>query len=105
VEDRPDAHIPQTFVLHQNFPNPFNSSTIISFTVPENHPSALVVLKIYNVRGQLVKELMRHECTPGNYLTKWDGTTQEGIPVTSGTYFLELLACDQKIASKMTMVK
>lgn len=105
VVDHPDANIPQNFVLHQNFPNPFNSSTIISFTVPQNHPSALVILKIYNVRGQLVKELLRHEFTPGNYLTKWDGTTQEGIPITSGTYFLELMAGDQKIASKMTMLK
>lgn len=53
-----------SFVLHQNFPNPFNSSTIISYTVPE---AALIDIKLYNILGKELMTIFSGVKTSGNY--------------------------------------
>lgn len=88
---------PSGFVLEQNYPNPFNPSTTIRYTLPR---SARVSLTIYNSLGQKVKTLLAQKLqNPGNYQAVWDGKSDAGISVASGTYVYRLQAGDQ-VASK-----
>lgn len=59
-----------------NYPNPFNPSTVISYNLTTNDN---ISLKIYNVKGQLVKTVVDEKQTPGKYLMIWDGTDQKEI--------------------------
>ncbi|HVN47564.1 MAG TPA: T9SS type A sorting domain-containing protein, partial [Bacteroidota bacterium] len=99
------TNLPKTFMLNQNYPNPFNPSTIISYTVPSGFSKTMVSLKIYNINGQMIKELLHQELSAGKYLTKWDGTTQNGMPAASGIYFVRMIAGSQQLTKKMTLLK
>lgn len=94
--------VPEGYALSQNHPNPFNSSTTISYSLLEAGP---VTLKIYNVRGQLVKTLVDETQSEGEYAVSWDGCDQEGRLVTSGIYFYSLKAGHWSQAKKMVLTK
>jgi hypothetical protein len=79
--------VPISFKLHQNYPNPFNPTTTIAFEIPEDAP---VQLDIYNIRGQLVKEI-RYETLPkGYHRLVWDGRDRNNRSVGSGVYFYRM---------------
>lgn len=79
--------MPQDFILEQNFPNPFNSSTAIRCRLArESH----VKLEIYNSSGQMVKMLLDGVQPAGVLLTEWDGRDTEGRTLGSGIYFCRL---------------
>jgi len=82
---------PEKFSFLRSFPNPFNSTTTIQFSLGENpiiiSPSAI---QIYDLRGNLVKTLPFSHSVPGNYSIKWDGTNELGKPLSSGIYFCTL---------------
>lgn len=78
-----------TFVLNDNYPNPFNSETMISFYIPM---ICEVELTIYNIFGQRVKNLIKGKKAVGNYLIKWDGKNNMDYSVASGIYFCQLKA-------------
>ncbi len=99
VEEEPSS-IPQEFCLGQNYPNPFNPSTTIPFTV-QGHVHT--TLRIYNVRGQLVRILMDEETKPGRYSVVWDGTDQRGKELSSGIYFYKL-STEHKTVTKKTLL-
>lgn len=80
---------PISFALHQNFPNPFNPTTKISYQFPA---SADVRLTIYNVLGQLVRVMTNDNVAAGVHTFDWDGRTDLGVPVSAGTYFYRLEA-------------
>jgi serine protease AprX len=108
VEQEP-ASVPQEFSLGQNYPNPFNPTTTIPFTV---HGSQFMVrspvhttLRVYNVRGQLVRTLVDQEMQPGKYSVMWDGKNQNGKDVSSGVYLYRLSAGDVRITKKMLLLK
>jgi len=82
---------PVEYLLEQNFPNPFNPSTTISFVLPE---AAEVTLKIYNTLGQKVDELVNTTLESGRYSYVWRA---ENFP--NGTYIYELRANDFKLTS------
>jgi len=97
--------LPKSFSLSQNFPNPFNPSTTIKYDIPEGK-QVHVSLKVYNVRGQLVKDLVnKKNCPAGNYFVFWDGKDESGLPVSSGIYFYRLLAGDFVTTRKMVLLK
>lgn len=73
--------------LHQNYPNPFSSKTTLSFEVNEQ---VLVSLKIYNLLGNEVVQLINEVKESGLHTLTWDATDSLGLPVTTGTYLLEL---------------
>ncbi len=75
--------IPQEFQLEQNFPNPFNPSTTISFILPA---AGEVVLEIYNMLGQRVRMYQNHFSRAGRSEWIWDSTDEAGQRVSSGTY-------------------
>ena len=70
-----------------NYPNPFNPSTTISYSIPA---AAAVELSIYNVKGQKVVTLVNQHQEAGEYATQWNGTDSENNPVASGVYFYRL---------------
>jgi len=82
------------FSLAQNFPNPFNGSTMIRYTVGINEPvvtgRARTVLEVRNIAGGLVRRLVDEPAAPGLYETVWDGRNEGGKPVASGVYYYQL---------------
>ncbi len=129
TEDENEENVlPEQFSLGQNFPNPFNPATTIAFdlsleykplTLPQqprgdNDPQVpqkeqlLIIptsLKIYNLRGQLVKTLIDYELSPGRYELTWDGTDEKGEKVASGVYLYRLKTPQSQITRKMILLK
>jgi parallel beta-helix repeat protein len=97
--------LPEAFILGQNHPNPFNPSTTISYTVPENQQGMHVRLSIYNTRGALVASLVDMAGTPGAYSAHWDGTDSEGRAVSSGVYFYRLQTGAVAVTRKMVLIR
>jgi hypothetical protein len=94
--------IPDQFFLHQNYPNPFNPITTIDFNLTE---SGNVNLSIYDINGKLVKELVNEDRGEGLYSVTWDGTNQNGINVSSGTYFGKLISRESQQQIKLLLIK
>jgi len=70
--------------MEQNSPNPFNPRTKISFAVAK---AGFVNVRVYNVRGELVKTVASGQYGPGSHEASWDGTNQAGTKTGSGVYF------------------
>lgn len=85
------------YALHQNFPNPFNPETSISFDLPE---SELVTLTISNALGQTVATLVNGAMSAGNHTV-----TFEAADMPSGLYFYRLEAGDFSAVRKMVLMK
>jgi len=85
-----------------NYPNPFNPSTTILFslTQPEN-----VKLQIFNVSGQIVKTLLNENKSVGSHVVTWDGLDDYGYGVTSGTYIYRINTDNQSKTKKMILLK
>ena len=88
---------PSTFDLRQNFPNPFNPSTVISYQLPV---SAQVSLKVYDVLGNEVASLVNLQQEAGSYNVTLDAST-----LASGTYIYRLIAGDYVAVKKMAVLK
>lgn len=97
VPNRPDSAIPQEIGLQQNFPNPFNPCTNISFTVPD---PAFVSLKIYNLLGEEVGELAGKEFSAGVHSVLCDASNLAG-----GIFFYTLRTKEFIKTKKMTLLK
>ena len=89
--------------LFQNYPNPFNPTTTISFSIPEE--SKVVELIIYNIKGQLVKILVKDFQDVGEHSAIWNGDDESGTSVSSGIYFYKLEAGDFQKVRKMILLK
>ncbi len=84
-------------------PNPFNPQTKISFVVARDN---LVQLNVYNIRGEVVRELVNGRMPANDYSFNWDGTGDDGQTVSSGTYFARLrIGAEVMQVRKMTMLK
>jgi flagellar hook assembly protein FlgD len=104
VDEEP-ASVPPQFSLGQNYPNPFNPSTSIRYTVGSRQTSAPLTLRIYNIRGQLVRILVDGEIEPGNHQAMWDGRNDKGEEVSSGIYFYRLAMGDEVQTKRMVLLK
>jgi hypothetical protein len=95
--------MPDDYVLEQNFPNPFNPSTTIRFALPIKDR---ISMKIYDMLGREVRTLADHQEYPaGPSQIVWDGKSNAGQPVSSGTYFYSLIYGNFKKTMKMSLVK
>ncbi len=94
--------LPGDFDLKQNYPNPFNGITTISYNL---FIAGDVSIIIYNVLGQRVRTFYPGVQPPGNYLTPWDGTDNNGQPVASGLYFYKLRASRESKTHNMILVR
>ena len=90
------------FELLPNYPNPFNPSTTILFELPQEE---LVVLRIYNLKGQLVTELVNELKQAGRHSVIWNAEDQSDRFVASGVYILTLELGRQKFTRKLMLVK
>jgi len=96
--DVPDAHP----FYAKNWPNPFNPITKIEFSLPrEGHVS----LKVFNVRGELVRTLVDGNRPAGPQIVEWDGSNDRGHSVASGVYFYETRTAGKSTIQKMALVK
>jgi len=104
TEDRTeDPQVAGSFRLKQNAPNPFNPVTEIAFTVPSG--GANVSLRIYDVSGKLVRTLVDGYEPSGERAVVWDGRSDAGHLVASGTYIYQLEAPSFSEARKMLLLK
>jgi len=86
-----------------NFPNPFNPSTTISFSVTQN--SDFVNLEVYNIKGQKVKILLNEELQKGKHTSIWSGLDSNNKPVSSGIYLYKIKAGNQESVKHMLLLK
>jgi hypothetical protein len=93
---------PMRATLDQNFPNPFNPSTVIRYTLPRGER---VRLSVYDVRGALVATLFDGTRPAGPGEVRWHGTDDNGNRVGSGVYFCRLRAGDELLTHKMVLVQ
>jgi len=86
----------------QNFPNPFNPTTQIEFTLTGRE---FIHLAIYNSRGQQIRLLQSGFFDSGVHSVTWDGRDDRGWTANSGLYFASLVAGDRRILHKMLLVR
>ncbi|MFQ5709251.1 MAG: FG-GAP-like repeat-containing protein [bacterium] len=96
------SSVPTVFSLHQNFPNPFNPDTKISYDLPK---AVNVSLKIYNIMGQEVMTLVDKAQAPGKYTVRWNGLNNAGNKVAGGMYVFVIKAGDFVQSKRMTLLK
>jgi len=97
VDDKVDGALPAEFVLHANFPNPFNPTTNIRYELPLN---SRVLLEVYNVMGQRVATLVDREMSAGTHTISFDAST-----LSSGTYLVRMQSGSFTRVQKMTLLK
>ncbi len=102
VDDNGGLNLPSTFELQQNFPNPFNPETVISYSLSRPSP---VTLSIYNLLGQEITTLANETQAAGTHSIVWNGRDRDGRPVASGVYFYRLRAGDVEQTKKMILLK
>ncbi|MCK4404293.1 MAG: T9SS type A sorting domain-containing protein [candidate division Zixibacteria bacterium] len=93
---------PLLFKLERNYPNPFNPETVIKFTLPQAAP---VNLKVYNILGQVVNNLVDEVLPAGDHSVIWNGKNGQGGDVASGVYFYRIKAGDFESIQKMTLLR
>ena len=93
---------PAPFALENNQPNPFNSSTVIHYQLPETGP---IELAVYNLAGQQVAQLVRDTRQTGRHAVRWDGRNDRGQILASGVYLYRLHAGDKIKVRKLLLLK
>ncbi|MCX6832363.1 MAG: hypothetical protein NT028_09585 [candidate division Zixibacteria bacterium] len=97
-----------TYELEPNYPNPFNATTALVYHLPSiGAQPAPVHIEIFNIFGQRVKTLVDTRQSPGRHTVYWDGTNEEGQPLSSGVYFcrLEVSGIEFVKSGKMILMK
>jgi photosystem II stability/assembly factor-like uncharacterized protein len=89
--------------LYQNRPNPFNPTTVIRFDVPTG--GAHVSLRVYDVRGNLVRTLVDGVEAPGERRVVWNGRNEAGNLVATGVYFYRMTAPGFEMTRKMVLLQ
>ncbi|MEA1972732.1 MAG: T9SS type A sorting domain-containing protein, partial [Candidatus Cloacimonadota bacterium] len=102
VDNNGDASEVVVTSLNRNYPNPFNPTTAISFSIAEESKVELV---IYNVKGQKVKTLANDVMEAGNHSLIWNGETDNGATVGSGMYFYKMKNGRYTSTKKMILIK
>jgi hypothetical protein len=98
-----EPRIPTTFALRQNVPNPFNPTTLIRYDVPVG--GGKVTLRIYDVRGRLVRTLVDALQSPGEKWVVWYGRDNRGAGVATGVYFYRMTGPGYEMTKKMVLVR
>jgi hypothetical protein len=100
---------PAASSLAQNWPNPFNPSTTISFTVGAEEAGGLgaapVRLALYDIAGRLVAVLVDRSMAPGAHTAVWNGRAAGGRPVAAGVYVARLEVGGKSFARKLVLVR
>lgn len=102
IDKEDKKNILKGYVLHQNFPNPFNPSTIIKYTLAR---SGKMILLIYDNIGREVKRFVRFSEPIGENFIVWDGMDNSGKPVSSGLYFYRIKSGKFIQTRKMLLIR
>jgi hypothetical protein len=97
VDPTVEQVVPQSFALHQNFPNPFNPTTTIRFDLAEPVHARLTV---YDIAGRTVAELVNRELTVGEHAVEWNAQSS-----ASGIYFYRISAGAFTEVKKMALIR
>ena len=100
--EREDPLIPDKFIVHQNFPNPFNPETEIRFALTKD---SHVVINVYNTLGQLIGTLTDSHYSAGFHSVHWDGKDGNGSHVSSGVYLYQIQAGEFSQVRKMSLIR
>jgi hypothetical protein len=85
------------------YPNPFNPKTTINLSISDNNTKASIV--VFNIRGQVVRNLLNKSLSKGNHRIVFDGRDDSGNTLGSGIYFFQLSASGKSQTKKMILVK
>ena len=96
------SHKPEKIQIINVSPNPFNTSTTISFTIPS---SCYAALAVYSFTGQRVRTLVSGPLSAGSHSAFWDGRDDSGRLVSSGVYLFRIEADGENAAGKMLFLK
>jgi hypothetical protein len=96
------AEIPTTYVLTQNFPNPFNPSTQIRYGLPK---ATHITLSVFNMLGEEVTRLVDEVQSEGFHEVRWNGTTSAGATLPTGVYLYRVKADSFTDVRKMILLK
>ena len=99
---RGSSTLPESFAVHQNFPNPFNPVTTLSYQLPKE---GYVQVTIYDITGKLVNNLVEKNQSAGYKTIKWNATNNNGQPVSAGVYVYTVTTRDLKQSRKMLFLK
>lgn len=94
--------LPVTYELYQNFPNPFNPTTIIAYTLPEQ---SHILLTIYDMLGRKVVQLVDETQEAGAKSLRWNGQNASGKTMASGMYFYRLETKGFVATKRMLLIK
>jgi len=94
--------LPTSYRLEQNYPNPFNPVTHITYNIPI---AGKVLIKIYNVRGQVVAKLVDEIQSAGIKTVAWNGKNDHGSTVPSGIFFYSIISGTFSETKKMILIK
>ena len=98
-----ESATPSDFVLGANYPNPFNPATTIPLSVPDG--AEAVDVGIYNLLGQLVRQVWSGPLAAGEHRLTWDGRDDKGQLVASGAYLYQVRVGDQLRTRKMVKLE
>ena len=102
VSAAPIIELPVALAVTSVVPNPFNPRTTIHYDVPR---AALVGVRIFDLRGRLVRTLVHHRSEPGRYTALWDGTGSGGATVAAGVYFVQVSDGRTASTGKLVLAK
>ena len=97
-----DEILPAKTSMNKNYPNPFNPSTQIEYSLSE---AGMVSLVIYDLNGAEVKTLVSEAAQANSYTVAWNGDNNQGNPVASGRYILKMSAPNYSETITMTLLK
>ena len=95
------ASIPSEFSVY-NYPNPANPGTSIRYALPE---AGLVSIRVYNMNGQRVADLVNADMPAGRHVVRWDGQTSTGQAAATGVYFYRLQFEDRVMSRKFLLLR
>jgi hypothetical protein len=101
VANKYSKSLPASFQLN-NYPNPFNASTMIEFTITER---SNITLEIFSITGRLVKSIVNKELTKGSYRFSWEAVDNMNYPVASGIYICKITGNYKSEARRLLLVR
>jgi hypothetical protein len=94
--------LPVSFSIKDNFPNPFNASTQIGFSIPELRNTKV---EIFDSSGRSVRTLLHQPLNPGQYTLEWNGVDDTGLELPSGLYVTRVQSGNNSDVIKMLLLK